>query len=99
MQIGPFRRNDRPASVGKHHDQVQSSLLMPGPQNSKRLTLERMVWSTDFDVFGEVVEVGSVCGLRSTIRTSALSTICRKRMVLASLFLSLWKARRWPSVS
>ena len=63
MQVGPFGRNERTASVGKQHDQVQAALLMPGPKNSKRLTLERMVWSSDLDVFRALVEVGSVCGL------------------------------------
>lgn len=64
MQIGPFGRNQRPASVRKHHDQLQSTALMPRPKNGKRLALEHMVWSSDLDVFREVVEVGSVCGLR-----------------------------------
>jgi hypothetical protein len=65
MQVGPFGRNERPASVRKPHDHIQSAALMSGPQNSKRLTLERMVWSSDLDVFRGVVEVGSVCVLRS----------------------------------
>jgi hypothetical protein len=69
MQVGPFGWNERPASVRKHHDQVQSAALMLGSQNSKRLTLESMVWSSDLDVFRGVVEVGSVCGRRSTIPT------------------------------
>ena len=76
MQIGPFRRNERPASVGKHHDHVQSSLLMPGPKNSKRLTFERMVWSSDLDVFGGVVEVGSVWCFPSTISIIKIWSRC-----------------------
>jgi hypothetical protein len=64
MQVGPFGRNQGPASVRQHYNQVQSAVLMPGPKNSKRLTLESMVWSSDLDVFRGVVEVGSVCGRR-----------------------------------
>ncbi len=64
MQVAPFGRNQRPASVGKHHNQVQSPALMPRSKNGKRLTRESMVWSSDPDVFRGVVEVGSVWDLR-----------------------------------
>src|SRR5437870_11633336 len=95
MQVGPFRWNQRPASVGEHHYQVQSALPVPGPKNSKRLTLERMVWSSDLDVFGGVVEVGSVCDLRSTIRISPLFTTSKKQTVLATSCSNLSRAKRF----
>jgi hypothetical protein len=56
LEVGPFGRNHRPASVGKDQNQLEASLTMRVTENGERLTLKWMLWTVDCDV----LEMGSV---------------------------------------
>jgi hypothetical protein len=56
LEVGPFGRNHRPASVRKDQNQLEASLTMRVTENGERLTLKWMLWTVDCDV----LEMGSV---------------------------------------
>jgi len=60
VKIRPFRRHQRLASVGKNQNQVQSLVTLPVAKNGERLTFKWVMLPSYRDVFGKVLEMGSV---------------------------------------
>jgi hypothetical protein len=65
LQIGPRRRNQQPAAIRQHQNQLQPPTTAHPPDQLKRATLQRMARPHDPDRRREAIEVGSVSCLLS----------------------------------
>lgn len=70
FEIGPFRGDERSASIGQDQDQMQSILPMHRSQHRQGFTFKGMVLTKDGDSLGQVLVMGSVSLLPSTPSTT-----------------------------
>ena len=60
LEVRPFGRDERLASIRQNQNELQSVLPVRVPQDFQRLSFERVVQTRDGDPLGEVLTVGSV---------------------------------------
>jgi hypothetical protein len=67
FEVSPFRRDQRLAAVRQNKNKLEAGGHAGLPQDFQRLTLEGVVGTRDDHAFGEVLMMGSVSYVPSTI--------------------------------
>jgi hypothetical protein len=60
LEIGPRRRDERAAAIGKHEGQAENPVPVRPAKNLQGLPAERMVIAHDGDFLGKTLDVGSM---------------------------------------
>ena len=74
LRVRPLCRDEAPASVGKHQEQIQPVLAMNLVQNFNRLACQNMCLARERHRARKLAEVGSVSG--SPLGSSFMESLC-----------------------
>ena len=66
-QVGPIGRKESLTAVGQDQDEKEPTFPMHRPENVQRLPFEGMAGADNRDLLGEVLMMGSMSYVRSTV--------------------------------